>query len=336
MESSSVSYSNPRNYSWAAFLILVGIMLLLNTTGVIDWSIWIYVMRFWPILIVLIGVRIILGNSLFARIIGMLLTIVLTSGAFLVAYVQAKGEAVSFLPDKVNDWVLEGGSGVFNLAGEKVEESIVLDFDEYSDIEERTLEMEVGACEFILSEEDIDEYIKIDSKFPKGYDSPELNHSSDSGELSLEFDGASSKGVNLFYDESEYDIKLGQLDIPTNLDIKLGAGKGEVSFESLKLNDLWAEVGAGKLDIDLDMDSMPTGEVRLTVGAGQMSMNIPQRVGYVINYDLGVGHIEADGNDISGVSGGRGKFTSSNYESSDIKLDIFVSVGVGEFSIESI
>ena len=334
MESNS-GYSSPRNYSWAAFLILVGIMFLLNTTGVVSWTIWMYVLRFWPILIVLIGVRIILGSSLFARIVGMLLTIVLTVGAFGVAYIQAGGEALSFLPKKVNDWVLEGGSGVLNLKGDVVEESEEYSFNEYEDIKERSFKMDVGACKFTIGDEDIVEHLKIDSSYPKAYEAPELESSFEEGILDLEFVGASTKSVYLFYDESKYDITFGNIGIPTDLDIKLGAGEGAVILEELKIKDVWAEVGAGKLSMDFGTDSLPSGELRFSVGAGQITLRIPQRVGYELTYDLGVGEIKTDGRDISGISGGRGKFTSTNFNTSDIRLNIFVSVGVGSFNIES-
>ncbi len=334
MESNS-GYSSPRNYSWAAFLILVGIMFLLNTTGVVSWTIWMYVLRFWPILIVLIGVRIILGNSLFARIVGMLLTIVLTVGALGVAYIQAGGQGLSFLPKKVNDWVLEGGSGVFNLKADTVQESEEYSFDEYEGIKERAFKMDVGACKFTIEDEDISKHLKIESSYPEAYKSPKLESSFEEGKLDLEFVGASAKSVNLFYDESEYDITFGKLDTSTDLDIKLGAGEGRVTLEELKVRDVWAEVGAGKLSMDFGMDSLPSGELRFSVGAGQITLRIPQRVGYELTYDLGVGEIKAAGRDISGISGGRGKFTSSNFNTSDIKLNIFVSVGVGSFNIES-
>ena len=53
------TYGSKRNYSWAVFLVLVGILLLLNTTGVVGWGIWQYIARFWPVFIVLIGIKII-------------------------------------------------------------------------------------------------------------------------------------------------------------------------------------------------------------------------------------------------------------------------------------
>ncbi len=44
----------------------------------------------------------------------MILTIVLTIMVFVVAYIQYTKQGIEFLPKKINDWVLQGGGGVFN------------------------------------------------------------------------------------------------------------------------------------------------------------------------------------------------------------------------------
>ncbi len=332
---SNSEYSSQKNYSWAVFLILIGVLFLLNTTGVVAWGIWLYILRFWPILIVLIGVRIILGNSLVARIVGMLITVLLTIATFFVSYIQFTGKELSFLPKKVNDWVLDGGSEMFNISGELLEESNTYSFKEYEDIEERKLTMDIMSGKLTISEGNIEEHLKIDTSYPKSFKPTDFENTFKDGFLDLQFTGASPNSIYYFNDESNYEILLGELDILTSFDIKLGAGRGDISFEKLKVKDLWAEVGAGELDIDLEKDSVPTGDMRFTVGAGQINLNIPQRVGYELVYDLGVGKITINGRDIADVSSGRDKYTSSGFDSSETKLNIYVSVGVGTFNIES-
>jgi len=224
---------------------------------------------------------------------------------------------------------------VFNITGEMTEDSEEYSFEEYDSITERYFKMDVGACEFDVSEGNIDGDVRIDSVYPKSYQSPELESSFKDGKLDLEFNGASAEKVFLFYDESKYDISFGNLDTPTSFDVKLGAGSGSMVFDDLKVKDFWAEVGAGKLEVDFSREALPSGEVRFSVGAGKIILNIPDTSGYELTYDLGVGNIQVEGKDISGISGGRGKYTSSNYTSAESKLNIFVSVGVGEFNIVS-
>lgn len=44
-------------------LIAVGVVLLLNTLGILDWSIWNRIWPLWPVLVVLAGVRLLWRNT---------------------------------------------------------------------------------------------------------------------------------------------------------------------------------------------------------------------------------------------------------------------------------
>lgn len=329
-------YSQGSNYSWAVFLILVGGLLLLNSIRVVDWGVWVYIIRFWPLLVVLIGVRIVLGSSNIARFIGMVLTIVLTLGAFVVGYIQYTQEPISFLPSKVNDWVLKGGSGVFNLNKELVEKFDEVNSQTYPNISQRVIRVDAGASNLTFSEGETDQYFVVKSKYPKGYKEPILNHTKSLDVLDIDFTGAKSQNFELYYTNSEYEITIGKLDMETDIDLKLGAGSGEVILEDAQIKDFWMEVGAGKLDLKLGVNSIPKGETKLTVGAGKMNLGLPTRVGYTLEYDLGIGKITVNGDSVTEITGGRGSYTSENFASSDIQLTLFVTVGVGSFNIENI
>ncbi len=43
-------------------LVFVGVILLLQTSGVLPWSLWNTLWRFWPVLIIIVGLRIVLGR----------------------------------------------------------------------------------------------------------------------------------------------------------------------------------------------------------------------------------------------------------------------------------
>jgi hypothetical protein len=325
-----------RNYSWPLFLVFLGGIFLLNTTGVIGWDIWIYLIRFWPVLIVIIGINIILGSSILARILEVSCTLALLLLSLSVGYIQYTNEGLSFLPSKFNRWVLEGGSGAFNLARDTVEENFSVLFEEYNQIEERSVTVEMGAASFSLEDtQSIQDYILMNSVYPRSFDNPTLKSDLKGNRLDISVQGASSRSFNFFSNESKYDISVGQTQIPSSFDITLGAGKGQIVLSEILVNDFIAEVGAGSLDVSFNMESVPSGDIRFIVGAGKMVLDLPQRIGYVLEYDLGVGNIKIEGEDISGISGGRGKYTSKNFNSSDMQISMFVTVGVGSLNIES-
>lgn len=49
--------------SGALFFLFVGGMLLLNSLGIVSWNVWGYILKFWPLLIILVALQIILGKS---------------------------------------------------------------------------------------------------------------------------------------------------------------------------------------------------------------------------------------------------------------------------------
>jgi hypothetical protein len=54
----------------AISLIVVGVIFLMNTTGVLPWSIWLNFLRFWPLFIVTAGIGIIFRGSRLLKFIG--------------------------------------------------------------------------------------------------------------------------------------------------------------------------------------------------------------------------------------------------------------------------
>lgn len=60
---------------WGLGIIFAGVLLLLNNTGAVSKEIWNYILPFWPILLVLVGIRIILGFGWVSHFIVSLLTL---------------------------------------------------------------------------------------------------------------------------------------------------------------------------------------------------------------------------------------------------------------------
>lgn len=325
-----------RNYSWPLIILFFGIMLLLNTTGVIGWDIWVYTLRFWPILVIIVGINIILGSSRLGRIIQSLLTLILLLFVFVVSYIQYSEKGITMLPSSFNEWVLQGGSGMFNLTDNLVREDFWISSNEYEEVNRREIKMNMSASEFLLEDSiDIDEYILVNSSYPKAFRPPVIERELEDDVLNIYIDGAGREKFNLFTNESEYEVKIGHPDIVTDFDINLGAGKGEVELSKIQIEDFVVEVGAGNLTTAFSINSLPKGEIRFIVGAGRVNLIIPQRISYSLEYDLGIGNIKINDKTVSGISGGKGSYESEDYRMSDTRINMLVTVGVGTFNIEN-
>ena len=73
-------------------LLFFGVVLLLQTTGYLPWSLWDSLWRFWPVLIIIAGVNILFRN-LNPWLLSLIIAAILT-GCFLIAYYQTINPAV--------------------------------------------------------------------------------------------------------------------------------------------------------------------------------------------------------------------------------------------------
>ncbi|RJR25472.1 hypothetical protein C4578_01560 [Candidatus Microgenomates bacterium] len=71
--------------TWAVFLIFAGVILLLNNLGLVSWSVWASLWKFWPLILVLGGLEIIFGGSLIGNF---FVTILGLAAAFLLIFLN--------------------------------------------------------------------------------------------------------------------------------------------------------------------------------------------------------------------------------------------------------
>jgi hypothetical protein len=61
-------------------VLFVGVLLLFNNLGLVPWDVWNGLGKFWPVVVILIGIKIFAGRTLFARILTNLLLIFVLAG----------------------------------------------------------------------------------------------------------------------------------------------------------------------------------------------------------------------------------------------------------------
>jgi hypothetical protein len=79
------------------FLILSGAIFLLNNFGVVPWIIWNHIIGFWPIFLILGGLKILLGNNLISRIVISIVTVIFLVLIFIYGLYQVNSPLVSQL-----------------------------------------------------------------------------------------------------------------------------------------------------------------------------------------------------------------------------------------------
>jgi hypothetical protein len=319
-------------YSGAVFLIIIGSIFLLNTTGALSWSVWLLLMRFWPVFIIIAGIQIILGKTRFGAIsIGVIALVIYTFIAIFAIIstgLNIRGNDVvrPAWRDRVNDVLLKdpgdmkSSQDTYELVSEEIDE---IDLD-----------LNVGVGKFSLSDDSDSNEVTFNSKYYENMGEPDYQTIVDDKTLEIDFSqkdnfvmwGFKSRGP-------EYNLQIPNLKPIKNLKLDLGAGEGDVNLEKLNLSEMELEVGAGKLEVKLSQNSLPKSLSNVKVGAGELTIYVPRGTEYKVKYDVGVGEARIFGEEFSGL-GKEGDVTSDDYDDAEVHLELDVNVGVGKFEIK--
>lgn len=322
----------------AIFLIFVGSIFLLNTTGVIGWGVWTYILRFWPIFLIFAGIKIIFNKSIVTDILLAVSALVLFIMVGIFSYISYTAKNLPFISSSMHQYILDHSDLGTNTYGDMVEETFEIEKDSYTDISRRDMGVNIGASKFSLTDDvDSDKYISVASQYFPGYIEPSISSEQEESILKVTFQTDSPKKVFRFWENRSpnFDIVLGNTNLETNLDIVLGAGEGTVTLSNLNVLNLNSKVGAGELKISLMDIAIPT-KMTLDIGAGSLVLDVPENVGYTLTYDLGIGEISSNNEEIASFAGKGTNYKSSNFDTSEKKIEIVAKVGVGSLVINNI
>ncbi|NTU73203.1 hypothetical protein HGB07_03470 [Candidatus Roizmanbacteria bacterium] len=85
--------------------LVSGTLLLLNNMNVIPWGIWEHVWKFWPVIIIFIGLNFILGGNRFSRLIVGLLALITFLLIVVNGLVQVHSPLVRYVPVNILSFV---------------------------------------------------------------------------------------------------------------------------------------------------------------------------------------------------------------------------------------
>src|SRR5918999_1107044 len=151
---------------------------------------------------------------------------------------------------------------------------------------------------------------------------PEVNYnvSGEVGELIVKQGGGG--GVNLGGDaRNEWDIRLND-EVPTDLEVQMGAGESDLDLDDLTLTGLELEMGAGRTTIDLTGDYDRDLVASIQGGVGQATVQLPSEVGVRVEAQGGLGEINAERLQKEGEA-----YVNDSYGDSEVTLDVDIQGG---------
>ena len=305
----------------AILLLTVGIVLLLNTTDVVGWSIWWHIiLRFWPVILIAVGFHIMLAPR-FPLV-----------SALVVAVIFAAGVGAAYLSNQTVE-----GYG-YQLGYESAHSSNLANI--------HTLDMNIdfGAGSLALGSDmsgfGSDLYyvrssgIGVAADETRNENVSEVTLSPDGSEaLRSEDDGGWEVNLDLFdlfrgLGDIDWEVGISP-DVIVKLDIDAGAADIDLDLRDVNLEVLDMDIGAADVDIVLPAHARHT-DIRIDAGAADIDISVPDNVAALIESDSALISLDVD---TSRFPGSDSMYQSPDYDTAQNRVYINIDAGVSDISI---
>jgi hypothetical protein len=118
-------------------------------------------------------------------------------------------------------------------------------------------------------------------------------------------------------------------DVPTDLDLEFGVGEGNIDLRGMNLSNLDMKMGVGEVELDLSGQWENSFDASIKGGIGAATIYLPKDVGVKVDFDGGIGDIEAVGLNKDGKA-----FYNDAYEKSDVTIHLDIKAGIGEIKLK--
>jgi hypothetical protein len=297
---------------WGTLFIVLGILILANNFSAINLY-WDNLWQYWPLVLVLLGVSMLVKNVAGKSII---------AGAAAVVLALVIFASVNFTTSYIFDdnFEVDIGSGV---SGDHSVTEYREAFD--SSITNAMLYLEGGVGTFRIGTE-TDDLIYTMLEGPANHFNYSKNQIDSVANINLNM-----KDVSINLGDAKFKSKV---DIALNtgpiwdLDLAFGAASMKFDFSKFKVEDINLDMGAAKLDVKLGALAENL-EFNLNAGASRIIIKVPEEVGCEVSTDAVLSR-----KDIRGFEKIESDFyRTDNYESADKKIYINIDCGVSSIDI---
>jgi len=287
-----------------SILILLGILLLLHNLGLVDWNVWAAIARFWPLILVALGLELILGRGSISRSIVIIIILVIISGLAL-RHPTARGAVTRTRVEKP----LSGATSAQIQINMGVGALYLSSLPDSSDLISGTVDTAVG------------EWLREDFKVIANKARLVLSTENSDFFADFNFFGLGAQPAR------KWDLSLNE-SIPVSLDIRTGVGEARIDLEHVLAIDVEVKTGVGKTDLTLPA----TGHSRVTLsgGIGETIIHIPKGVAARIRTKTGIGSVQVYGN----YTRQNKEYISPDFHTAESRVDLEVKGGIGSIRIE--
>ncbi|MBI3914858.1 MAG: hypothetical protein HY327_11825 [Chloroflexi bacterium] len=283
-------------------LITAGVLLLLSNLGYLPLSFWDTAARFWPLIIIMIGVQIIFGRrSLVASLAIIALWVGLVGGALWFAFAQGSAPVnVALTSDAISEPLGEIKSAVINLDLGVSATTVKAASADSTDLVSGTYRHAEG--------------MRIEKKY---------QIVGNEGRLSLNETGTFFPGSP----QAKLDLLLSPR-VPLQLNIDGGVGSATLDLSAL--NAPMIEIDGGVGSLALTTPQIGAMKIKVSGGVGNLQITIPPGVAARIRVNTGIGGTNVD---TARFPKSGEYYQSADYAGAANRIDLDVNGGVGAIKI---
>ena len=323
--------------------LLIGTILLANTLGILDWSVWLNLFKLWPLLVISLGISLIFrGRGLaFMGPLIIFLGIIAGVGASymginfeglegeMLREVKTLSREIVIEVEKVPETEVALGTEVAPDTETTPENQAALETKEYPEIERASIELDLDVGKLTLGESTSLLYECISQYRYKEFEPFEkFSHTEKEADIVIYHLPITKKWISNHV-RNDWQLQLNN-QIMYELSAKTGAIDTDFNLSGFKIEKLYIKSGASNINLVLPQyDS----EIMIDSGVSNITINIPKNVGATVNIDSGISAKDLDINDFTKKDS---TYISNNYNYSEFKTTIEIDCGVSNVEVNYI
>ena len=164
----------------------------------------------------------------------------------------------------------------------------------------------------------------FDYRTAEGKPRVDYSVSGDRGQLEVTQD---EKHIHFGSRRNDWTLRFSN-NTPLDLKVALGAGKSDLNLKDMDVTHLEVNMGVGRMDLDLTGDRKDDLQVDVRGGVGSAEIRLPKNVGVHVNASGGIGSVNARGLERDG-----GAYVNAVYGKTHATIQVNIQGGVGEISL---
>lgn len=279
------------NYFLGGLLIVIGAFVLAFNLDILDFNYtFTKIASFWPVLLIIAGVAVLLdeNKSVSNPVTALLIALSIPLAIYSMVHKGVDKIKNNFQEDIELNWDNENSyDDSDNYDDEskgnhkRVEQDFTIPIG--ANIEEATLDFGGGAAEFFLETTD-NSLFEAKTKLSSG--SYKLSESQSGSEHDIDFELKGNNGKSFNFSDNDHNQVFLKLNPKPIWDIEMGIGAGDLGFDlsPFKVRTLEVKTGAASLNLKLG-DKIDNMEVQVKSGMAKVELEVPESVGCQIKME---------------------------------------------------